>query len=262
MKIIDAFLRYELQGVNSSLIKIGDFCLQPYRYFFNGKSISAVNKDDLDFVYHVSSFVKNKKSISDCPNLQSKTISDKRYLRFLKTTLMIVSFVPGIIFGSIFKFFGFLFYEDVIHLFSLALKHFNPIDIVLGSLKFPISQESVVAAIQKIKSSPLNQKVRSLAVIGDGNVDLGDLEDIAHLNPGKLILKGAKLSLKSKLQDKLLETGKWQEVSKKEKGMVHFADKTLSSVVDKVKAKSVSHALSHCTKKNMKGKALRAVYVL
>lgn len=94
--------RIENQGICCAL---GNAALIPYRYLFNGRTIRIIKTEKDHKIHHVLSFhpLGNRNTSLNCPDLSSSKRS------MLKTALAIMTLLPGLFVGVLFKTVGYLF---------------------------------------------------------------------------------------------------------------------------------------------------------
>lgn len=187
---------------------IGDKGLIPFRYLFNGKTISIQIQDSDQKtieIYHMPSFQKRSEGLS--------------LAGMIKTALSIVLLIPGLLAGGLFKGLAYLF-SDVREKHILARKYFTPVDRrEIGSVLNPIrTREDLENAIDFEQAKADYHLTNTLIIHGDGNITINkDLGIVGYFNPMKLILEGVSIG-KEPSEDRFqlslrdeLENKKWME---------------------------------------------------
>lgn len=168
--------KVENQGI---IAGIGDFFLTPARYLWNGKNVRVIfhsaneTQDNIAYteVHHVKSFHKEGSFhvSKTTPYMRSSST------HFLKTTLAIITLIPGLIFGSLFK--GISFAYDKVRAglsdtapdyYGLLKTHFTPSERVIGSQDSPLDEDAIIKAINTMKRRTLHQKTDHFIVYGQG----------------------------------------------------------------------------------------------
>ena len=209
MNDLSIFLNTEV--VNSGVLSwIGDAGLAPFRYLFNGKTISIETRASgrRIEIHHVASFHERGVWNGSTSNSTLRSASTS----MIKTVLAIVLLVPGLLL-SIFKGLAYLF-TDENH--RLAKEHFTPVTREIGTPAHPITTISQlsVALDDERRSDPKNRPTDALIIHGDGNLEITADPGILDFNPMKLILVGARIVpqpvLRHPLSDVMARTGKWR----------------------------------------------------
>ena len=206
MNSVNLFLKTEIEETGW-LSAIGNFGLTPYRYLFNGKTV----KIEQDKVHHVSSFHLRGAAH------QSKTKADlcSSETAFYKLILAIVFLVPGLIL-AVCKAVSYLF-EEVREKNALALKHFTPIHLKIGTDKcLARKEQELEEALAEQLKKPV-RKIVSIIVYGNKNLRLIRDPGFLQFNPEKILLVGVKMQeklydfeIEGSLKNKLETSKKWK----------------------------------------------------
>lgn len=196
------FFNVCLEDSYSGLSDLGNSFLTPVRYLFKGRSVKIIINDNLEpTMHHVRSYHKT-------PGHQSKSYPLHSLPKnFFKTVLAIVTLIPGLLLGTIFK--GLSYLQKSTREEHLALKsHFTPQNVVIGTVDDALNLQQIENALRQI---PLNKKIDALVITGN-QVEINTDPGISRLNPKKLILIGAKIVHKpgiNRLDEALLRKGSW-----------------------------------------------------
>jgi hypothetical protein len=171
---VKAFFTTEVQDTGR-LARIGNFGLAPVRNLLGGNTVILEKTE----VHHVASFHNKGKGYKSKTN--DKLHSSNTGLG--KTILSIVLIVPGL-FLALVKIPSYLF-GDVREAHDLTIKHFTPIDIVIGKEEDTI--DSLSELKQKLENkwnNPLHQPAGTLTIYGD-NLKITEAAKILRFNPQK-----------------------------------------------------------------------------
>lgn len=243
------------------LAGIGDFALSPVRYFFHGRTVKVVNKENHQHVHHVASY----KGKGGWFAHHSKTNNDLKASSrgFFKALAMIVLFAPGLILGTIAKSFAYLS-NDMRANHSLAKRHFTPVDKTVGSEDNRLDENGIKEELTKLKNDPLHQKVNNLVIYGNGNVTFNTDPGFVSLNPKKVVMVGARIihapCAFNRLDDTLARKKEWLDGSVRNISSGMVANN--STFVTQLKVSSVKDALDHVTPRRsfLSSKRYHAVY--
>lgn len=194
--------------------KLGNFCLTPVRYLFNGDAIQisykeAVWVNETGILYGMSQTTFHQD--------QLKTITHKTDFTsrgFLRTTAAIILLIPGLIIGSAFKAISYLS-PAIRENHRLAILHRTPVDKTLGSPEERLNLQEIKRNLQEVQLSnnPLNQPTGNLVIYARRGTLIINDPGIIALNPQKIILVGARLTgddfNQEALDEVLAKTGEW-----------------------------------------------------
>ena len=173
------------------LAMIGDAFLTPCRYLLGGRTVIQVAKAHWKGFFHVSSF-HNKTSNGfshRAANYPALSSSDRSYFR---TILAIITLIPGLFFGVIFKGSAYCLSADTRLKHSLIKTHLTPIDKTIGSQNDPLTLDHIQQQLELMGNDNLHQKTNALIIHGN-NVNINNDPGIIKLRPGKLILVNARI---------------------------------------------------------------------
>lgn len=181
----------------------------PIRYFFSGTKVLIQQNGRHELVHSVPSYHAqgaepyHSRSYNYEPSPFGPArpfFSDEESM--CKTAFYIAAFVPGLIFGIIFKLFSYLF-EDVRERHNLIYEHSTPIPRWIGSDAHPITtQAELEAALRNELVKFPDYPTKALIITGynpRGNGVLqidGKLDDLRRLDPQRLILVNANINVK------------------------------------------------------------------
>lgn len=239
-------------GIASSF---GNTCLTPVRYLFHGKTVEIVSKELFQEVHHVSSFHK-----SDLYCSKSNSGLKSASTGFLQTVAAIITLIPGLFIGAIFKGLSYLS-KSTRDQHALIKEHFKPIDKTIGSAEKPLVKSDIRAALRCLGCEPLHQKIHALTIYG-ANVQLNTDPGFLELNPKKVIFVGAKIVHEPtehlRLDELLSGSKKW----KRDAVRVVTASES-GTFVDQIVVKSVDEALTHQTERRPRSsKRYHGIYVV
>jgi hypothetical protein len=180
MNDVSLFLNTQIK-YTGALAAIGDWGLTPVRYIFRGRD-----------VYILTSFAEDpeRKRIytSHSPSFDA---DERSWPRFIGLALCLI---PGLVL-SVFKLMAYCFdYSYMIRRHNMAKKHFTPIErLDIGSFSKPITNiEDLKGELKKLNDDLEHRPINSLFIHGK-NLEIDQDPGIWHLNPMKLILRGARL---------------------------------------------------------------------
>lgn len=262
MNNFQIFFRTRVKGESS----IGNNCLAPVRYFFNGKTVRIFKDRDAEWVNHVSSFHRkghNHKSRFD----ESMSSSWKGWEKKL---FCIIFLLPGLFVGTLFKGISYLTSKSVRDHHHLVKLHLNvPRNITIGSKEDPLlTEEELKQELEKNYRAPLYQKIHALIIYGN-NIDWSkDIPEIRKLNPKKMILVGARIihdfdssyhAEYNCLDLKLYKTKKWEH-RYVEKNVVKKVEETF---VRQIPVKTIEEALADIPPlRHGKSKRFHTIYIV
>lgn len=260
MNSLNFFLKTEIEGTGA-LSWVGNLGLAPYRYLFNGKTVSVVTDKTDNQVVHVhdvSSFHNN--GADHHSTTEYDLVSSEK--AFYKLVLAVVLLIPGLIL-SVCKALSYLF-EDVQQKNALAQQHFTPINRTIGTKENPItSTQNLENELYVESQKPLHQRTNAIIIYGDGNLEINAEPGILRFNPAKIILVGAKVvhkpcgAMGGRLDDAMMSSGKWKDAGV---GRVVTSDNSAKTGASAQTADSVDAALNEPNPSRGGGKTFHVLY--
>lgn len=159
--------------------KLGDFCLTPVRYLFDGKVINISCAKDGQPLY--------------MSYWSGKLITDSRR-SYLRTIAAIVFLIPGVIIGSAFKGAAYLL-PSIRQVHRLALLQYQPIDRTIGSEGAGVGLEELQRQMKNLVAhNRYSQPTKNLVIYAAPGTEINEAYQISSLNPKKIILVGARIT--------------------------------------------------------------------
>jgi len=161
------------------LAAIGNFFLAPTRWLFSGQTIIAA--EDGSGIAKVSSF-NWRGGVSQAYNNLQSTDSNWDYASVIIWPFLLLSFIPGVLFGSFFKALSYLSNPEAQEKHRIVKDKLTP-------KNFPFNNTGELKVLLK-QHYLTGQATNALIISGQGIIDYECVYQIMKINPHKLILDG------------------------------------------------------------------------
>lgn len=182
-KIIDLRIDKQSYHTDNILTQWGNWCLNPVRCLFNGKTITISSQNQFIMVKHEEDY---------SPHF----IKSKKHKTLLSVVASIIFLIPGLMIGSVFKGLGYLS-RTMRERHCMAVKHYTPIDRTFGCETNRYSLQTLKKVLEATrKGNLLNQPTKHLIIYAKAGTEIEEDPGFVSLNPEKIILVGAKITNK------------------------------------------------------------------